>query len=107
MLGKFELTGIAPAPRGVPRIKVTFEIDVDGILHVSAEDEGSKNEQKITVNHPDRYSEEELQRIIKEAAELAEHDKAVRERIEARNTLENCIELVVALTVQMFTKCEI
>jgi len=90
LLGKFELTGIPPAPRGVPQIVVTFEIDVNGILHVSAEDQGSGNKEQITItNDKGRLSEEDIQRMVREAEEAAEEDKAARERVEARNSLEN------------------
>jgi len=90
LLGKFELTGIAPAQRGVPQIEVSFEIDVNGILHVSAEDKASKNKQTITItNDKGRLSQDEIDRMVKEAEEAADEDKLIRERVEARNQLEN------------------
>jgi len=90
LLGKFELSGIPPAPRGVPQIEVTFEIDVNGILHVAAEDKGSGNKEQITItNDKGRLSQEEIERLVKEAEEAAEEDKKLRERVEARNQLEN------------------
>lgn len=92
LLGKFELSGIAPAPRGVPQIEVTFEIDVNGIMHVSAEDKGSGKKEAITItNDKGRLSEEEIQRMVKEAEEQAEADKEARQRVEARNQLENYV----------------
>lgn len=89
-LGKFDLSGIPPAPRGVPQIEVTFEIDVNGILHVSAEDKGTGNKQKITItNDQNRLSPEDIERMVKEAEQFAEDDKLVKERVEARNELES------------------
>jgi len=90
LLGKFELTGIPPAPRGVPQIEVTFEIDVNGILKVSAVDKGTGKSESITItNDKGRLSEDEIERMVKEAEEFAEEDKLVRERVEAKNQLEN------------------
>ena len=78
LLGKFELSGIPPAPRGVPQIEVTFEMDVNGILHVSAEDKGTGKKEQITItNDKDRLSEEEIQRMVEEAEAMAEEDKKV------------------------------
>lgn len=89
LLGKFELAGIAPAPRGVPQIEVSFEIDFDGIVNVVAVDKLSKNSHKITINvDKGRLSEEEIARIVKEASEFEAQDKEVKEQVEARNTLE-------------------
>merc|ERR1712124_145734 len=88
-LGKFELTGIPPAPRGVPQIEVTFEVDANGILQVSAEDKGTGKAEKITITaEKGRLSEEEIERMIKEAEEYAEEDKKVKDRIDGRNGLE-------------------
>jgi len=90
VLGKFELTGIPPAPRGVPQIEVTFEIDANGILQVSAEDKGTGKAEKITITaEKGRLSEEEIDRMVREAEEFAEEDKKVKERIDARNGLES------------------
>merc|ERR1712231_1675 len=90
LLGKFELTGIPPAPRGVPQIEVTFEIDANGILQVSAEDKGTGKAEKITITaERGRLSEEEIERMVQEAEEFAEEDKKVKERIDARNGLES------------------
>lgn len=90
MLGKFELTGIPPAPRGVPQIEVTFEIDANGILQVAAADKGTGKAEKITITaDKGRLSEEEIQRMVQEAEEFAEEDKKVQGRINARNGLES------------------
>jgi len=89
-LGKFELTGIPPAPRGVPQIEVTFEVDANGILQVSAEDKGTGKAEKITITaEKGRLSEEEIERMVREAEEFAEEDKKVKDRIDARNGLES------------------
>ena len=85
-LGKFELPGIPPAPRGVPQIEVTFEIDANGILQVSAEDKGTGKAEKITITaEKGRLSEEDIERMVREAEEYADEDKKVKERIDARN----------------------
>merc|ERR1712076_249731 len=90
LLGKFELTGIPPAPRGVPQIDVSFEVDANGILQVSAEDKGTGKAEKITITaEKGRLSEEEIERMIKEAEEFADEDKKVKERIDAKNGLES------------------
>jgi len=90
MLGKFELTAIPPAPRGVPQIEVSFEVDANGILQVSAEDKGTGKAEKITITaEKGRLSEEEIERMVREAEEFAEEDKKVKERIDARNGLES------------------
>ena len=89
LLGKFELTGIPPAPRGVPQIEVSFEVDANGILQVSAEDKGTGKAEKITITaEKGRLSEEEIERMVQEAEQYAEEDKKVKERIDARNSLE-------------------
>lgn len=78
ILGKFDLTGIPPAPRGVPQIEVTFEIDVNGILHVTAEDKGTGNKNKITItNDHNRLSPEDIERMINDAEKFADDDKKV------------------------------
>jgi molecular chaperone DnaK (HSP70) len=89
VLGKFELTGIPPAPRGVPQVEVTFDVDANGILQVSAQDKASGVQQKITItNDQGRLSEEDIERMVEEAEKFAEEDKAFRSRVEARNKLE-------------------
>ncbi|EFX03751.1 er hsp70 chaperone [Grosmannia clavigera kw1407] len=90
ILGKFELTGIPPAPRGVPQIEVSFELDANGILKVSAHDKGTGKSESITINNDKgRLTQDEIDRMVAEAEKYAEEDKATRERIEARNGLEN------------------
>lgn len=90
ILGKFELTGIPPAPRGVPQIEVSFELDANGILKVSAQDKATGKGETITItNDKGRLTQEEIDRMVAEAEMYAEEDKATRERIEARNNLEN------------------
>jgi len=90
LLGKFELSGIPPGPRGVPQIEVSFEIDVNGILNVGAEEKTSGNKQQITItNDKGRLSEEEIKRMIEEAEAAADDDKKAKGRVEARNSLEN------------------
>merc|ERR1712160_137323 len=90
ILGKFELTGLPPAPRGVPQIDVTFEIDANGILQVSAEDKGTGKAEKITITaEKGRLSQEDIDRMVREAEEFAEEDKKVKDRIDARNGLES------------------
>merc|ERR1712100_304408 len=89
LLGKFELTGIPPAPRGVPQIDVTFEIDANGILQVGAEDKGTGNAEKITITaEKGRLSDEEIERMVQEAEEYAEEDKKMKERVDQRNAIE-------------------
>jgi len=89
LLGKFELTGIPPAPRGQPQIEVTFEIDANGILQVSAEDKGTGKSEKITITaEKGRLSKEEIDRMVREAEEFAEEDKKTKDRVDARNLLE-------------------
>ncbi|KAJ5495718.1 Endoplasmic reticulum chaperone BiP [Penicillium diatomitis] len=90
LLGKFELTGIPPAPRGVPQIEVAFDLDANGILKVSASDKGTGKAESITItNDKGRLSQEEIDRMVAEAEEFAEEDKAMKAKIEARNGLEN------------------
>ncbi|WP_309080953.1 molecular chaperone DnaK [Zhihengliuella sp.] len=87
-LGTFELTGIAPAPRGVPQIEVTFDIDANGIVHVSAKDKGTGTEQSMTITGGSSLSQEDIDRMVKEAEEHAADDKARREAAETRNAAE-------------------
>ncbi|MBX6351268.1 MAG: molecular chaperone DnaK [Clostridia bacterium] len=87
-LGRFILDGIPPAPRGVPQIEVTFDIDVNGIVHVSAKDRGTGREQKVTIRSQTGLSEEEIQRMIREAEEHAAEDRRRKEAVEAKNALD-------------------
>ncbi|KAM3391450.1 hypothetical protein ACQJBY_012875 [Aegilops geniculata] len=89
LLGKFDLTGIAPAPRGTPQIEVTLEVDVNGILHVGAADKGTGRSEKIEISSAGRsISQEEIERMVQEAEEFAEEDRKVRDKVDARNKLE-------------------
>jgi molecular chaperone DnaK len=88
-LGKFQLTGIPPAPRGVPQIEVAFDIDADGILSVSAKDLGTSKEQKIEIKGGSGLAEQEVEQMIKDAESHAEEDRRQRELAEARNLAEN------------------
>jgi len=89
LLGKFDLTDIPPAPRGVPQIEVTFEIDANGITHVSAEDKGTGKSEAITITaDKGRLSEEEIERMVREAEEFAEEDKLLKDTLDARHGLE-------------------
>lgn len=90
-LGKFVLDGIAPAPRGVPQIEVTFNIDANGILHVTAKDKGTNKEQSITIQDSGNMSKEDIEKAQRDAEAHAEEDKKKREAIDARNVLENAI----------------
>jgi heat shock protein 5 len=95
LLGKFELNGIPPAPRGVPQIEVTFEIDVNGILRVSAQDKGTGKAESITItNDKGRLSPEDIERMVQEAEQFAEEDRLLKEKIEAKNVFENYIYTV-------------
>jgi molecular chaperone DnaK len=90
-LGRFVLDGIAPAPRGMPQIEVTFNIDANGILNVTAKDKGTGKEQSITIQNSGNLDKDEVEKMAKDAEENAEADKKKRESIEARNGLENGI----------------
>ena len=90
LLGKFDLTGIPPAPRGTPQIEVTFEIDANGILRVSAEDKGTGKSEKITItNDNNRLTPEDIERMVNEAEKFADEDNALKARVDARNGLES------------------
>ena len=90
-LGTFELSGIAPAPRGVPQIEVTFDIDANGIVHVTAKDRGTGKEQKITISGGSALSKEEIEKMVKDAEAHADEDKKRREDTEARNLGESLV----------------
>lgn len=98
-LGTFELTGIAPAPRGVPQIEVTFDIDANGIVHVSAKDKGTGAEQSMTITGGSSLSKEDIDRMVKDAEAHAEQDKARREAADTRNAAES-----VAYSVEKLLK---
>jgi molecular chaperone DnaK len=87
-LGTFELTGIAPAPRGVPQVEVTFDIDANGIVHVSAKDKGTGKEQSMTITGGTALSKEDIDRMVRDAEEHAAEDKARREATDTRNSAE-------------------
>jgi molecular chaperone DnaK len=90
-LGTFELTGIAPAPRGIPQIEVTFDIDANGIVHVSAKDRGTNKEQSMTITGGSALPKEDIERMVREAEEHAAEDKARREEAETRNSAEQLV----------------
>jgi molecular chaperone DnaK len=90
-LGTFELTGIAPAPRGIPQIEVTFDIDANGIVHVSAKDRGTNKEQSMTITGGSALPKEDIERMVREAEEHASEDKKRREDAEARNSAEQLV----------------
>jgi molecular chaperone DnaK len=90
-LGNFELTGIAPAPRGLPQIEVTFDIDANGIVHVSAKDKGTNKEQSMTITGGSSLSKEDIERMVKDAEEHATEDKKRREEADTRNQAEQMV----------------
>ncbi len=91
LLGDFQLTGIPPAPRGVPQVEVTFDIDANGIVNVSAKDRATGRENKITISGTSSLNKDDIDRMVKEAAAHAEEDKKLRDRAEARNKAESLI----------------
>ncbi len=90
-LGRFTLTGIAPAPRGIPQIEVSFDIDANGIVHVSAKDLGTGNEQKITITASTNLSEDEINKAVKDAERYANEDKQRKEEVETRNQADSLV----------------
>ena len=89
LLGQFELGGIPPAPRGVPKIEVSFDVDANGILSISASDQGTGKKESLTItSEKGRLSEEEIERMVAEAEEFAEQDEMEKQKVEARNQLE-------------------
>jgi molecular chaperone DnaK len=94
LLGNFELVGIPPAPRGVPQVEVKFDIDANGILHVSAKDLGTNKEQSIRITASSGLSEDEINRMVKEAESHAEEDRKKKELIEAKNEADSLIHTV-------------
>jgi molecular chaperone DnaK len=90
-LGRFQLTGIPPAPRGIPQIEVTFDIDANGIIHVSAKDLGTGNQQAITIKGDRKLSEDEINRMVNDSKKFEEDDKKNKEEIEVRNTADTAV----------------
>jgi molecular chaperone DnaK len=90
-LGNFELTGLPPAPRGVPQIEVTFDIDANGIVHVSAKDRGTGKEQSMTITGGSALGKDEIDRMVREAEQYAEEDRLRRESVEVRNQAEGLV----------------
>ena len=90
-IGRFQLTGIPPAPRGIPQIEVTFDIDANGILHVSAKDRATGREQKIRIEATSGLSEAEIEKMVEDAEEHVKEDKAARELVELRNKLDTLV----------------
>ena len=90
-LGRFDLVGIPPAPRGVPQIEVTFDIDANGIIHVGAKDLGTGKEQSIMITAPTKLNKDEVDKMVKEAERFAEQDKKIKEEIEVKNELDTII----------------
>ncbi len=90
-LGRFDLVGIPPAPRGVPQVEVSFDIDADGIVHVSAKDLGTGKEQSIKITAPKKLSKEEIERMVRDAEKFAEEDKKKKEQVELRNQAETLV----------------
>ncbi len=90
-LGRFQLSGIAPAPRGVPQIEVTFDIDANGIVHVSAKDLGTGNEQKVVITASSNLSDDDIDKAMREAEEYAEADKKLKESVEIKNTADQMV----------------
>jgi len=90
-IGKFQLTGIPPAPRGMPQVEVTFDIDANGILHVSAKDRTTSKEQKIRIEASSGLSDKEIERMVKDAESHASEDEEKREKVEARNRLDSLV----------------
>ncbi len=90
-LGRFNLTGIPPAPRGVPQIEVTFDIDANGIVHVSAKDLGTGNEQKVTITASTNMSKDDIDKAVKDAEQFAEADKKEKEKVEIRNNADSLV----------------
>ncbi len=90
-LGRFQLTGIAPAPRGMPQIEVTFDIDANGIVHVSAKDLGTGNQQDVTITASSNLSEDEIKRAVNEAEQFAAEDKKKKDNVEARNQADQLV----------------
>ena len=95
LLGQFNLEGIPPAPRGVPKIEVTFDIDANGILNVSATDQGTTKTQNITItNEKGRLSKDEIEKMVNEAEKYKEADNKIKKNVDAKNSFENyCFQI--------------
>jgi molecular chaperone DnaK len=106
MLGQFDLVGIPPAPRGVPQIEVTFDIDANGIVNVSAKDMGTGKEQKITITASSGLSKEEVARMMKDAESHAEEDKKRKEEIETRNRADQTVYSAEKMLQEMGSKLD-
>eukprot|EP00959_Pyramimonas_sp_CCMP1952_P178359 3728319-Pyramimonas_sp.AAC.3 len=91
MLGQFDLMGIPPAPRGVPQIEVTFDIDANGIVNVSAKDKATNKEQNVTIQGSGGLSDADIEKMVREAADMAARDKAKKEVIELKNDADSNI----------------
>ena len=90
-LGRFQLSGIMPAPRGVPQIEVTFDIDANGIVNVSAKDLGTGAEQKITITASSNLTEEDIKKAVKDAEEFAAQDKKAKEAVDTKNMADSAV----------------
>ena len=90
-LGKFDLDGIPPAPRGVPQIKVSFSIDANGIINVKAEDLGTKKAHHITISAPNKLSKEEIEKFVKQAEQFSDEDKKFKEKVQAKNEADSVL----------------
>lgn len=97
LLGQFSLVGIPPAPRGVPQIEVTFDIDANGIVHVSARDKGTGKEQQIVIQSSGGLSKDEIENMVKKAEQYAQQDKIKKERVEVVNQAEGIIFILLKL----------
>merc|ERR1711868_169812 len=105
VLGKFQLDGIPPAPRGVPQIEVTFDVDANGVLNVTAEDKGASGKKaNITItNDKGRLSKDDIERMVREAEQYADEDKAAKEKIDAKNALESyCYSMKNTISEEKF-----
>jgi molecular chaperone DnaK len=103
-LGMFNLTGIPPAPRGVPQIEVTFDIDANGILNVSAKDLATSKEQKITITASTKLAKDEIEKMVKQADQFASEDQKRKEEVELRNNADNMIYQAERLSKELAAK---